>query len=126
MQDLNQLIKEYALSKQTLDDAKKQTEKLGAKIKTILKEQGNKVNLEVDTFNVSYYVVERSKTNEDKLLKTIKDLGFTDAVKTVEKVDEDVVQGLIYNGVLDAVKIQDCFTITPVETLKVTIKKGAK
>ena len=45
--------------------------------------------------------------------------------KTVEVVDMDELENVIYDGLLDASELSNCKQVKEVEVLKVTKKKGA-
>jgi hypothetical protein len=97
--------------------------KLNASIKADMK-AGNLKDFEVDGIKAVYNSYDKSSMNQDKLLQRLKDLGLTQCIKTVEVVDEKVLEDMIYKDEVKAVKFEDCAVVTPVETL--TVKKVKK
>ena len=60
----------------------------------------------------------------DKLIAKLKELGVVSPIKTVEVVDMDELENVIYNGWLDASELTNCKQVKEIPTLKVTKKKG--
>lgn len=103
---------------------KLETEKkpLNADIKDFMRGNGLK-EIQVGNAKVVFGKQERVSMNEDKLMERVRELGLTSVIKTVEVVDHDALQEMIYAGALSAAQIEDCIERKEVETLSV---KGAK
>jgi hypothetical protein len=120
--DILQKVEQYValdVKAKQLDTLKKP---LNAEIKAYMKESGIK-ELSTADVKVVYGVQERVSINEPKLLEKLKALGVTAAIKTVEVVDHEKLEGMIYNGELQASAVEECLERKEVETLTV---KGAK
>jgi hypothetical protein len=121
--DINEKAKQYAeLDAQIkkLDTIKKP---LNSEIKDYMKDNGMDV-IQGQGFGVHFGTQERVTMNEAKLLDKVKSLGLTDAIKTVEVVDQSLLEDLVFNGKLNPAEIEDCVERKIVETL--TVKKAKK
>ena len=99
---------------------------LNAGIKKEMK-AGNLKDFEVGDLKATLSSYDKAVMNQDKLLQKLKDLGLTQCIKTVEAVDETVLEDMIYKGEVSASKFEDCNNVTQVETLKVKkVKKSSK
>lgn len=98
---------------------KKELDPMNKEIKAHMK-SNNMKEFKTADFKVSFSVQERTSMNEDALLKKLKALGLTEAIVTVEKPDETVLEKLIYEGKLDASELESCIERKFVEVLKVT------
>lgn len=121
--DIIEKVTNYA----ELDAKVKQLEELkkplNAEIKAYMKHNDLK---EVSAAGIKavYGKQERVSMNQDKLLDKVKQLGLNHAIKTVEVVDEQVLESMIFNGELNASQIEGCVERKIVETL--SIKGGKK
>jgi hypothetical protein len=121
--DIIEKVTNYA----ELDAKAKQLEELkkplNSEIKAYMKHNDLK---EVSAAGIKavYGKQERVSMNQDKLLDKVKQLGLNHAIKTVEVVDEQVIESMIFNGELNASQIEDCIERKIIETL--TIKGGKK
>ena len=123
-QVLNEMIKNFYEDKQTADHFKKIAEDFNSSIKKLFTEL-NKNEFETDNGLVAKMNVQKRESfNEEKLLEKLKELGVNTPIKTIEVVDMDELENVIYNGQLDASNISDCREIKEVITLKVSKKKG--
>ena len=116
---LEGLIHSYKQNKESLDNFKEVVEAGNQKIKEIMRNNDLTEFTTLTGIKASYVVQKRESFNEEALLKRVKELGFTNIIKTKEYVDMDELENLIYNGELDASKISDCRVIKEVETLRV-------
>ena len=122
---LNEMIKNFYEDKQNADHFKKIAEDFNATIKSLLTEL-NKNEFETDNGLVAKMTIQkRENFNDEKLIEKLKSLGVVAPIKTIEVVDMDELENVIYNGQLDASKISECKETKEVITLKVSKKKGA-
>ena len=121
---LQSLIENFYEDKLQLDRFKKETDKENKEIKEIMNE------LNVDSFETGNGIVakvsiqNRESFMDDRLIAKLKQLGVTSPIKTVEIVDMDELENVIYNGLLNAAELTDCKQVKQVTTLKVSKKKG--
>lgn len=119
---LGKLIDEYGRLKAMADSYKKEAEDCNKIIKTRMASD----NLEEEkgkAYKVNYYVQKRESINEDKALEILKKAGIVRCVKTVEVLDSDELEKMLYNGEVPADVISDlntCRTVKQVPALKVS------
>lgn len=105
---INEIIDEFFIKKTKADALKKEHEKLNKEIKSILvsdthfvvlgsKKKNNHVVV-TDNCVAEYYETDTVRMNEDKLLEFLKANGYEKAIKTVEVLDSDALESMIYNG----------------------------
>jgi len=121
--ELKEKVTKYYKIDTQLKSLTSEKNKLNASIKADMK-AGNLKDFAVGDIIAVYNSYEKSSMNQDKLLQRLKDLGLTQCIKTIEVVDEKVLEDMIYRGEVNAVKFEDCAVVTPVETL--TVKKVKK
>lgn len=110
---------DYVKYDTTAKEMKSKMDPLNKKIKKYMSENKMK-NFEAGDVKVSYQLQTRSTMNEDALIGRLKKLGLHEAIKTVEKPDEQVIEQLIFEGKLPASELQSCITTKYVEVLKVS------
>ena len=121
---LNELIDNYYQDKEQADYFKKMADDFNKTIKSVMQ------NLEVNEFETNSGLIaklnvqKRESFVDEKLIAKLKELGVTTPIKTVEVVDMDELENVIYNGSLDASELTNCKQIKEVPVLKVTKKKG--
>ena len=121
---LNSLLKEYSEAKDMENKYHKVAEPLNKEIKDYLMS----FNLEKYESEKSDITATLSKTNkvswvEPILIERLKKLGHSEAVKTIEVIDYEKLESLLYNGVIKEKKIEDCKNIKEVITLRLGVKK---
>ena len=120
-------IAELAQTYQDFSDAEKknQTGKktAGDSIKDLLSAH-SLTKVESESFTVQLQERTRSSMNEDKLLNTLKELGLTKCIRTVEKVDSDALEAIIYAGELEPDAIAHCEDSSTSYVLSVRKKKA--
>lgn len=119
MHDLELLVSRWAENKTEMDSYKDSVTSDANDIKQMMKELGIKV-IEVPGFKATYSERVSQNFNEDKLLAKIKSLGFVDCVKTVEVVDMEKLESLIYDNELDPSELASCKETKVTPTLKLT------
>lgn len=115
-----QIIAEYYelnLQEKEAKDAKKP---LNEEIKSEMSSRNLKTD-KIGGFKVTVGTQDRSKMDSEKLVAKLKELGLTEAIKTVEVPDDAMIERLIYNDQLNAQVVQDCVIPNFVQTL--TVKK---
>jgi len=117
--DLDGLLRGYKQNKESLDSYKKLCDEGNQLIKDIMKTNNIEKYTSLDGIKATFSIQKRQDFDDEKLLQKIKELGFTDIIKTKEYVDMDGLENLIYNGELDGSAIADCRIIKEVETLRV-------
>lgn len=105
--ELKELIDSYGRLKAEADSYKKQADASNTKIKAMMIED-NATEAEGDEYNVKCTAIQSSKLNEDKLLTKLKEIGFTECIKTKEYVDTEMLESAVYAGKLDAKILADC------------------
>lgn len=119
MHDLELLVSRWAENKTEMDSYKDSVTSDANDIKQMMKELGIKA-IEVPGFKATYSERVSQNFNEDKLLAKIKSLGFVDCVKTVEVVDMEKLESLIYDNELDPLELASCKETKVTPTLKLT------
>lgn len=122
---LLEMVKEYYKYDTAEKAAKKSKELLNKEMKKMMR-SADLEEFETEELIATFSIQERSSMNEVKLVAKLKELGFTDAIETVEKPNAGVLETLIYDGKLDPALIADCEITKEVEVLSVKKKKGGK
>ena len=119
---LKKQIDEYGRLKAMADAYKKDADACNKKIKALMA----KDNLEEECgeqYKVIYYVQNKQSLNEEKALDILKRAGVTKCVKTVEVLDSDALESMLYNGELPnevVTELATCRSSKQVPALKVT------
>ncbi len=124
-EQLKELVHEFFKHDQLAKQEAKLADPLKAKIKDAMSEFGIG-EFEHDGVAAVYSVQERTNPNGEKLLQRLRELGFEQAIKTVETVDTAVLERLIYDSEIDTEAIADCFTTNKVAVLTVKAVKAPK
>lgn len=125
MTHLQQLIEAYAENKALADDYKKIADKENKEIKELMKAEGLE-NESSDNYTAKYYVTTRESMNEEKLLEILKREDIIKCIKTIEVVDMDILESMLYNDEISnnvVAEMNSCREIKKVVNLKVTKKK---
>lgn len=117
LNNLHEFVTRWAYNKTEMDSYKDAVTDDANRIKQMMKEL-NLEELEVDGFKAVYSERVTSNFNEDKLLAKIKELGFDDCVKTVEVVDMEKLESLIYDNLIDTSSLLSCKETKVTPTLK--------
>lgn len=126
---LDTLIPQYAENKSMLDDYKKICDDENKKIKELMEEG----SYEAGGYKATKSVTTRETMNEDKLLDVLKQYPTAcyeqGLIKTKEYVDMDVLESMIYKGVIDKnvlLEIDKCRESKEVVTLRISKVKEKK
>lgn len=125
MNTFNDQVKSYYALDKAEKEIKAEKEPLNKSIKAYMKDMNMKSEV-VEGISVQYSVQERTSPLQEKMLERLKDLGFLDAIKVIEVVDEDKVASLIHLGFIKATQLEDCFEVKKIETLTVKTAKKSK
>lgn len=124
MDELNDYIEEFYIVKNEVDKYKKIADDDNKKIKELM-EKANFTEFETSNGLVAKVSIQKRESfNEDKLITKLKELNICKPIKTIEVIDYEALEDVIYNNELDATKISDCKQIKEVQVLKVNKKKG--
>ena len=105
--ELQHLIDSYGRLKAESDSYKKQLDEDNTRIKSLMIESGETKAIG-DEYNVVCKAIETSKLNEEVLINKLKEIGFTDCIKTKEYVDIEMLEAAVYAGKIDASVLADC------------------
>jgi len=97
LNDLDELIPQYAANKNELDSYKKICDKENAQIKAIMKDFSVQ-KYTAGSYKASYSVSVRETMNEAMLLEIAHQYGISEIVKTKEYIDYDALENAIYNN----------------------------
>lgn len=130
MDNMNNLVLEatiemYGKNKATLDELKKVCDKDNKKIKAMMVD-GNHSDFKSANYVAKYYESERTNFDSEKALAILKRAGINQCVKTIEVLDEDVLESMLYNDEIPKEilpELNDCTEVKKVPTLKVNIRK---
>ncbi len=122
------LINMYSIANDKAKEATSIKANIGSKLKKLLEKENLEEAISNDT-RVTYKPTVKVTVNEEKLLASIKRLAestnseqlkkqLLSSIVTVEKVDEEYVETLIYDGVLSPEDIEDSYTSTEFKTLR--------
>lgn len=124
MDELNDYIEEFYIVKNEVDKYKKIADEDNKKIKEFM-EKANLTEFETSNGLVAKVSIQKRESfNEDKLITKLKELNICKPIKTIEVIDYEALEDVIYNNELDATKISDCKQTKEIQVLKVSEKKG--
>lgn len=122
--DLNFLLDSFYKNKEKLDTYKKKADEENRKIKELMFKL-NKEEFESDSGLIAKLSTQKRESfKEDMLISKLKELGITTPIKTIEVIDYDSLENVIYNGQLDASILTEFKEVKEVVTLKVSEKKS--
>ena len=125
---LDILIPRYGENKNKEASLKKDIEKDNSSIKELMAQLSSN-KYEVDGWVASYSTTEKESLDEDKLLQILKNAGITKAIKTVEILDMDILEDMLYKNEIPENIVADmdgCRNSKQVVTLRVTKNKKKK
>ncbi len=126
--ELIELIDMYSIANDKAKEATSIKSNIGGKLKKLLEEENLEEAISNDA-RVTYKPTVKVTVDEEKLLASIKRLAestkseqlkkqLLSSIVTVEKVDEEYLETLIYDGVLSPEDIEDSYTSTESKTLR--------
>ena len=128
MNNLEDLIIQYAHNKQEMDDYKKICDKENTQIKELMSQEGI-TEKEAGNYVAKYQVQKRESMNEDMLLEIAHIHGIPEIVKTKEYIDFDALEDAIYKGKIAPnilSEMNKAREVKEVKVLKITKKKEVK
>lgn len=117
--ELDGLINGYKQNKESLDNYKKITDEENAKIKQIMQANNIDTYTTLRGTQANITIQKRESFLDSKLIARLKELGITSPIKTIEVVDMDELENVIYNNKLDPRQIIDCKQVKEIVVLKV-------
>lgn len=124
LDELHGLIWSYRQTKESMENYKREVDDKGVKIKQIMQSHNLESFNTIDGLTAKIVIQKRESFNEPSLIAKLKELGVTSPIKTIEVVDMDELENVIYNHKLDASEITNCKQTKEVVTLRVSEKKG--
>lgn len=118
---IDELIEKYYQVKEDEKEVKQVVDELNEKIKTYFKEN-NLDKYEANGYKASVTKAVKKKYIDKLLIPRLKSLGFSEAIDTVEVINNDVLESLLYNNKLKIEDIEDCQNIQETISLRVTKK----
>lgn len=130
-------LKGYEATNKQIKTLEKNRDKYKAFINTYLKDN-NLTNVNEGDYYAKLSTVNKSTIDCEKLLDRLKDIANTtededlcecilgECIKTVETVDEQAVETLIYEEIIPADTLQDCVKISSYNRLSIGKKKPKK
>lgn len=122
---LETMVEMYGRNKATLDELKKVCDKDNKKIKAMMVD-GNHSDFKSEHYVAKYYESERTSFDSEKALAILKRAGINQCVKTIEVLDEDAFESMLYNCEipLDILpELSSCREVKKIPTLKISERK---
>ena len=123
-ENLDGMINSYAQNKESLDNYKKICDEENNWIKEMFTKADIDEYTTMSGLTAKVSISKKENFIDNLLIAKLKELGALSAIKTVEVVDYDELENLIYNNKLDASQLNDCKTVKEIATLRVSKKKG--
>ena len=120
---LDDYIEEFFIVKNEVDKYKKIADEDNKEIKKLMQNAKITEYMTENGLVAKMGVQKRESFNEEKLLTKLKELDVRTPIKTIEVVDMDELENVIYNGQLNAGEITDCKQVKEILTLKVIERK---
>lgn len=124
--NLQQVINQYFEEDSKKKALEKELKSKNAFIKSTLAEMGKDL-YETDKCKATISCQNRVSMDEEKVIEIIKEnisaARRKGVIKTIEYVDYEVLESLIYNGVIAAEKLEPAQSVNVITTLKVTALK---
>lgn len=125
LEKLENTIDTFGELKGQADTLKKKIDPMNTDIKLQMKALGKNL-IETERYTAAYSTQDRTSMDSKMLMDKLKALNLTQAIDTIEVVNEEKVQDLIYKGLLHESQLADCVKVNVVEVLKVSAKKQKK
>ena len=125
MTSLETLIESYAENKSLAEDYKKIVETQNKDIKKMMEDQQLDYAFS-EHYTIHYYISTRESMNEERLLALLKREDISACIKTIEVVDMDALEEMLYNGELSAsiiAEMNDCREVKKVANIKLSKRK---
>lgn len=122
---LETMVEMYGKNKTTLDGLKKICDADNKKIKAMMVE-GKHSKFKSEHYVATYYESERTNFDNEKALAILKRAGINQCVKTIEVLDEDALESMLYNDEIPVEILSDlnsCREVKKIPTLKISERK---
>ena len=123
-ENLDGMINSYAQNKESLDNYKKVCDEENNWIKEMFSKADIDEYTTISGLTAKVTISKKENFIDNLLITKLKELGALSAIKTVEVVDYDELENLIYNNKLDASQLNDCKTVKEIATIRINKKKG--
>lgn len=123
-ENLDDMINSYAQNKESLDNYKNLCDEQNNWIKEMFAKADIDEYTTLKGLTAKVSISKKENFIDNLLINKLKELGALSAIKTIEVVDYDELENLIYNNKLDASQLNDCKTVKEIATLRVSKKKG--
>ena len=123
--DLENKIRLYYDADTKQKQWKKERDVLNEQVKSEMISQDLK-KTEVDNLEVVCSKVEKTKVNEEKMVRLLEEGGFEEALETKKIPNQEVIEQLINDGKLDPQILSDCVEDASYYALKIKKKKEKK
>lgn len=126
--ELSTLINAYFTNNSEMKDYKKICDNQNAKIKELMKAESITEKV-TDLYTAKVSVETRESFIEEKLIEVLRKYGIVAPIKTREYVDMEVLENILYNGVLSPSLIEDldkCKDVKEIVKLRVSKNKKKK
>lgn len=127
-EELKGLIDQFAENKSLKDDYDKLCKRDNQKIKDIM----GKYELDTfdsDDYTAKYYSQNKESFDSELAVKILKQHGITNCIKTVEVLDDELLESMLYNKELPEIVVKELSVCTNTNTtwaLKVSKRKKVK
>jgi hypothetical protein len=128
-----EVVSEYHSLNSEKKALEKDLEPLNARIKEHLGEEAGEETFETEQgkIQVKLAIQDRSTMNPEKLVLKLKELGFHQAIKTVEVPDAQAVEMLMFEGRIPAAELDSCrepkfVRVLTTKLVLEKLKKGGK
>lgn len=122
---LEEMVNEYGLKNEIKKECDHILKDLNPKIKVEMKSVENG-KLDTGMFTAVYSERTTEVLNLDQVIQKLKALGLDKAIKTVETVDEDILETMLHDGTLDAAQLKSCYSKNITQVLTVKKSKAVK
>ena len=123
--DIKKLVEEYNTQNNLKNEATKKTKELGDEIKAYFKKHDIE-SYEGDTCVAKTSVTTKNSFDEEQLLTILKENGGKKAIKKIEVVDHEALEGLMYHGKINPAILAPAQRSVSQVSLRMTAKKEKK
>lgn len=127
IKELETLTPRYAKNKAAAALIEERIKADNENIKRIFQQQGM-TTFSAEGYRVNMSINNRTEFDEEALIKKLKAMAeklgpgaaadILASIKTKEYVDEDILEDLVYKGVVDAAELSECQIVKPITVLK--------
>lgn len=129
------LIPQYYADNEAAKEYKKKADESNKKIKALFKSDDSTIvksekakkderSITVDEIKATYYIQERKSLNTEGTVEFLKAKGYTQAIKTVEVLDEDKLEQMAYDGTISQEDLGELSKFEMVKDVAMLTVKG--